>query len=143
MWTDHKNLEYIRTAKILNSRQARLSLFVTRFNCTLSYLAGSRNVEPDALSRHYQSGEETSPESSSILPAQCLVAVVSWEIEERVRAALEDQSGPSGPPGGLVDVLKWAHDSRLSCHPGIQTRKVFVQQCFWWAALHAVTRGFR
>ncbi len=29
VWTDHKNLEYIRTAKRLNSRQARWALFFT------------------------------------------------------------------------------------------------------------------
>ncbi|KAI3370722.1 hypothetical protein L3Q82_007101 [Scortum barcoo] len=34
VWTDHKNLEYIRSAKRLNSRQARWSLFLTRFNFT-------------------------------------------------------------------------------------------------------------
>ena len=32
VWTDHRNLEYIRSAKRLNSRQARWSLFFDRFN---------------------------------------------------------------------------------------------------------------
>ncbi|KAL2083752.1 hypothetical protein ACEWY4_021525 [Coilia grayii] len=32
VWTDHKNLEYIRSAKRLNPRQARWSLFLSRFN---------------------------------------------------------------------------------------------------------------
>ena len=41
-WTDHKNLEYIRTAKRLNSRQARWELFFNRFDFTLSYRPGSR-----------------------------------------------------------------------------------------------------
>ncbi|MPV02328.1 hypothetical protein FVA96_24335, partial [Escherichia coli] len=36
VWADHKNLEYIRTARRLNSRQARWLLFLTRFNLTLS-----------------------------------------------------------------------------------------------------------
>lgn len=35
--TDHKNLEYLRTAKRLNSRQARCALLFTRFNISLSY----------------------------------------------------------------------------------------------------------
>ncbi|KAI2659652.1 Transposon Tf2-9 polyprotein [Labeo rohita] len=30
--TDHKNLEYLRSAKVLNHRQARWSLYFTRFN---------------------------------------------------------------------------------------------------------------
>ena len=37
VWTDHKNLEYIRSAKRLNSRQARWALFFNRFNFSLSY----------------------------------------------------------------------------------------------------------
>ncbi len=36
VWTDHKNLEYIRTAKIINSRQARWALFFGRFRFTIS-----------------------------------------------------------------------------------------------------------
>lgn len=36
VWINHKNLEYIRSAKRLNSRQAR-ALFFTRFSFTLSY----------------------------------------------------------------------------------------------------------
>uniref|UniRef100_A0A3Q2VPW7 Integrase catalytic domain-containing protein n=1 Tax=Haplochromis burtoni TaxID=8153 RepID=A0A3Q2VPW7_HAPBU len=60
IWTDHKNLIYLRTAKRLNSRQARWSLFFTRFNFTLSYRPGSRNAKPDALSRQYSPDTETS-----------------------------------------------------------------------------------
>ena len=37
VWTDHKNLEYIRSAKRLNSRQARWALFFNRFDFSLSY----------------------------------------------------------------------------------------------------------
>ena len=49
VWTDHKNLEYLRTTKGLNSRHARWALLFTRFNFSLSYLLGSMNVKPDAL----------------------------------------------------------------------------------------------
>jgi len=50
VWTDHKNLEYIRQAKRLNFRQARWTLFFNRILFTLSYRPGSRNIKPDALS---------------------------------------------------------------------------------------------
>ncbi|KAK3527107.1 hypothetical protein QTP86_010887, partial [Hemibagrus guttatus] len=48
--TDHKNLEYLRDAKRLNPRQARWALFFTRFNFTIYYRPGSKNVKADALS---------------------------------------------------------------------------------------------
>ena len=35
VWTDHKNLQYLRTAKRLNSRQARWALLFTWFNFSL------------------------------------------------------------------------------------------------------------
>ena len=37
VWTNHKNLEYIHSAKRLNFRQARWSLFFTRFNISLPF----------------------------------------------------------------------------------------------------------
>ncbi len=43
--TDHKNLEYLREAKRLNPRQARWALFFTRFNFSISYRPGSRNLK--------------------------------------------------------------------------------------------------
>ncbi len=51
VWTDHKNLEYIQSAKRLNSRQARWALFFGRFDFSISYRPGSKNIKPDALSR--------------------------------------------------------------------------------------------
>jgi hypothetical protein len=55
VWTDHKYLEYLCTAKHLNSRQTRWALLFTRFNFTISYRPGSKNVKPDAVSRLYSS----------------------------------------------------------------------------------------
>ncbi len=63
VWTDHKNLEYIRSAKRLNSRQARWALFFGRFHFSISYRPGSKNIKPDALSRIFdQSERPLSPE---------------------------------------------------------------------------------
>ena len=41
VWTDHRNFEFMRKAKRLNSRQARWALFFNRFSFTLSYRPGS------------------------------------------------------------------------------------------------------
>ncbi len=51
VWTDHKNLEYIKSAKRLNSRQARWALFFGRFDFSISYRPGSKNIKPDAVSK--------------------------------------------------------------------------------------------
>ena len=149
VWTDHKNLEYIQSAQRLNSRQARWALFLTRFNFSLSYRPGSRNIKPDALSRQFV-GETDREAPETILPSSCLVAALSWPVEEKVLAALRDQPSPSCcpptllfvPPGLRSDVLQWLHSSRLACHPGVQRTKALVQQRFWWATLAEDIREF-
>ena len=57
IWTDHKNLEYFMTAKKLTRRQARWSLYLSRFNFKLIHRPGSKSLKPDALSRRPDHGK--------------------------------------------------------------------------------------
>jgi len=77
VWTDHRNLEYLRTAKRLNPRQARWTLFFSRFHFPLSYRPGSRNVKPEALSRIFELEEDDDRAQEYILPdsVRCAVTV--------------------------------------------------------------------
>lgn len=56
VWTDHKYLEYIQTAKRLPAN-AQWPQFFTRFDFTLSHHLGSINIKPDALSRQFLKGD--------------------------------------------------------------------------------------
>jgi hypothetical protein len=49
--TDHKNLEYFTTTKLLNRRQARWAEFLSRFNFRITYRPGKQGAKPDALTR--------------------------------------------------------------------------------------------
>jgi len=49
--TDHKNLEYFMTKKLLNRRKARCSEFLTRFDYEIVYRPGKSNGKADALTR--------------------------------------------------------------------------------------------
>ena len=49
--TDHKNLEYFMKAQKLNQRQARQSLYLSRFDFTLKHIAGKSMKRADSLSR--------------------------------------------------------------------------------------------
>jgi hypothetical protein len=51
IWTDHKNLEYFMTAKKLNRRQARWSLYLSRFDFVMHHRPGTSMGKCDALSR--------------------------------------------------------------------------------------------
>ena len=66
IWTDHKNLTYIREVKRLGPRQARWALLFSRFNYTLTNRPGSKNVRADALSRVHQG--EHPPKNSNPSP---------------------------------------------------------------------------
>ena len=149
VWTDHRNLAYIQTAKRLNSRQARWALFLGRFNFTLTYRPGSRNVKPDALSRQF-TVEELHAEPETIVPQSCIIAALTWEVEATVRQAQITQPDPgTGPPNCLFvpdsvrsQVLQWAHSSRLTCHPGIHRTISFLKRRFWWPTMDTDTRSF-
>jgi hypothetical protein len=49
--SDHRNLQYWRTAQNLTRRQARWSLYLSRFDFLLTHKPGSSNTQADPLSR--------------------------------------------------------------------------------------------
>ena len=149
VWTDHKNLEYIRTAKRLNSRQARWALFFNRFDFTLSYRPGSKNVKADALSRQFEL-EDTPGTHATILPSACVIGAVTWGITDKVRQALEGAEIPVGCPENRLfvlsilrpQVLQWGHCSNFSCHPGVARSISLLRQRFWWPTLKEDVQEF-
>uniref|UniRef100_A0A8C5N9Y2 Gypsy retrotransposon integrase-like protein 1 n=1 Tax=Gouania willdenowi TaxID=441366 RepID=A0A8C5N9Y2_GOUWI len=148
VWTDHKNLSYIQSAKRLNSRQARWALYFGRFNFTLTYRPGSRNTKPDALSRQFSEEPVSDPEP--ILSPSRVIATVTWDIESLVKQAQNQRADPGNCPTNCLfvpdsirsKVLQWAHSSRLTCHPGINRTLAFLRRRFWWPTMEADTRSF-
>ncbi|XP_061886375.1 uncharacterized protein LOC133636399 [Entelurus aequoreus] len=149
VYTDHKNLSYLRTAQRLNPRQARWALFLTRFNFIITFRPGSQNGKPDALSRVYSSSlEDSSPEP--IVPHTHFIGGLQWDIERQVLEALKSDTSPRGcPPGRLFvvprlrsSVLDWAHGSKIACHPGIRRTSFILSQRFWWPSILADTKAF-
>ncbi len=142
VWTDHRNLAYIRSAKRLNARQAQWTLFFGRFDFTISYRPGSKNTKPDALSHQFGSSEDGST-TETILPNGRVVGAVVWEIEQQVKRALARVTIPRECPTGRLfvpksvrpAVLSWSHASRLVLHPGVSGTLATVYQRFWWPAL--------
>ena len=58
--SDHKNLEYWRTAQNLTRRQARWALYLSRFDFVITHKPGTSNGRADALSRRpdHQHGDD-------------------------------------------------------------------------------------
>ena len=51
--TDHKNLEYFATTKILTRRQAHWSEYLSQFNMITHFHPGKLGTKPHALTRHW------------------------------------------------------------------------------------------
>jgi len=79
IWTDHKNLEYFMTAKKLNRRQARWSLYLSRFEFTLAHKPGRTMGKPDALSRRSDHGTGSDDNSDVTLLKPELFAIRALE----------------------------------------------------------------
>jgi len=82
IWTDHKNLEYFTTAKQLNRRQARWSLYLSCFDFALHHKPGRSMGKPDALSHRSDHGtgqSGTDDNSDVVLLTPKLFAVHALE----------------------------------------------------------------
>ncbi|CAJ0956156.1 unnamed protein product [Ranitomeya imitator] len=126
VFTDHKNLVYLQTAQRLNSRQARWSLFFSRFHFTLHFLSGEKNIRADALSRSIVSSAEEEEEPRLIVPTESLrtVALVSLESVTPGKTFVPSSLRP--------EVLSWAHSSRVGGHFGTKRTSELLARTYWW-----------
>ena len=93
IWTDHKNLEYFMTSQNLNYRQARQTLYLSRFDFVLKYVPGSKMGKVDSLSRrsNYKKEGEKDNEERILLKSEWLevrmgeVIVEGVNILEKIR----------------------------------------------------------
>lgn len=84
VWTDHRNLSYLKSAKRLNSCQALWALYLGRLNFTQTYRPGSCNTKPDTLSRQSTPKKpDTYPKTT--LPTLCLLGAAIWDKQAHVR----------------------------------------------------------
>ena len=64
--TDHKNLTYFTTTKVLNRRQVRWAELLASYNFQIHYHKGSENGRADALSRRSDHDPSSSPTSQKL-----------------------------------------------------------------------------
>jgi hypothetical protein len=111
IWTDHKNFEYFRIAQKLNRRQARWSLYLSRFNFTLHHKPGLSMGKPDVLSRRadHGSGQGDNDKLTLLSPDLFRIHALSGmrlEGDERnifqdVQRSLRDNTQCQGTPAAV------------------------------------------
>src|SRR5262249_15996117 len=80
IWTNHKNLEYFMTAKKLNHRQARWTLYLARFDFKLHHRPGKLMGKSDALSRRSDHGSGSYDNENIVLLSPEYFAVHVLEV---------------------------------------------------------------
>ncbi|KAI2657226.1 Transposon Tf2-9 polyprotein [Labeo rohita] len=147
--TDHRNLEYLRSAKVLNHRQARWALFFTRFHFQVTYRPGFLNTKADALSRIHEP-DLTPASTDTILPTSIIVAPVSWDIMTEISEGHTQDPPPANCPDHLtyvplnlrIRVLTEVHSTPSSGHPGIEATLHLLNNRLWWPSLRPDTITF-
>ena len=117
VWTDHKNLEYLQTAKRLNSHQARWALF-SCFDFFISNRPSPKNTNPDALSWLYS--------HSPKLFCFCYTFRY-WHISSEL--CYQSPCTKSMP-----QQLQWGH-TKFSCQPSAHYTTQFIKLHLWWPSM--------
>ena len=104
--TDHKNLEYFMSTKLLNRRQARWSEFLSRFNFEIVYRPGKVGGKPDALTR--RSGDLPEEGDERLLENQQAVLKLQ-NLPENMRLLASNTSTNGRPP--LDSLFKEAYEA--------------------------------
>ncbi len=133
----------IRTSSILDTLNVltpgRLGehFFSVHFDFSLSYRPCSKNIKPGALSRIFDHSKRSST-LGCIIPERLVVSTLTWEVELKVRTALEGVTPlPRCPPGRLFvpgrirsDVILRGHCYNVASHPGVNRTSFLVKQQF-------------
>ena len=104
VFTDHRNLEYFMSARLLNRRQARWAQFLADFNFLLQYRPGKSQMVADALSRqesYYLNSEDRLLNHQTLLPKELFTEAQNFRSENEVDLALKETGIPACSPKGI------------------------------------------
>lgn len=83
--TDHKNLTYFRSAQKLNRRQARWSLFLSKFNLKLHHTPGTRMIQSDVLSQCPDHAVDNSENKDVVLlPENLFISIIDSGLHSEI-----------------------------------------------------------
>ncbi|KAJ1114308.1 hypothetical protein NDU88_002547 [Pleurodeles waltl] len=156
VYTDHRNLQYMKEARQLTQRQMRWMLFFSEYEFVVTFRPGVDNRKADSLSRQEDVRTIASrPEEAIIKPERVLCALHISHFLEKVskhKSAAQwkkwaelsqDRTLKHGIPlqGNRlylptrelrVQAFNWCHDAVTAGHPGYTKTAQIVQRHFRW-----------
>lgn len=141
VYTDHKNLAYIESAKRLNPRQARWALFFTRFQFVITYRPGALNKKADALSRSFMPVQDAAVTPQPIVPPSLIRAGLTRDLRSLILEA-QGERPAEGPRDKLFvptqlrkAALTQAHSTKTAGHLGVAKTLELLRRSVWWSSL--------
>jgi hypothetical protein len=145
VYSDHKNLLYWNTTKVLSQRQARWSEELSAFNFQIFHVRGKENGRADALSRRpdYMTGLKNEPspllrqEGEYLTYAQPTMAMAEKdmghkEICERGSRMSPDDHRITPCQEDRQKAIKLCHDDLVSGHRGTDNTLKLLNRHYYW-----------
>ena len=100
VYSDHRNLEYFKTARILTRRQARWSLILNSQDYDLIHRPGKQSTKPDAFTRRpdYTSGTKASQQLPEVLIKPINLSALETlqsptsDIAQRIKTGIDEHT---------------------------------------------------
>ncbi|KAJ1157947.1 hypothetical protein NDU88_010644 [Pleurodeles waltl] len=156
VYTDHRNLQYMKEARQLTQRQMRWMLFFSEYEFVVTFRPGVDNRKADSLSRQRDARNITSrPDEAIIQPEKVLCALHISHFLEKVSKhksaaqwkewaeVSQDRTLKHGiplqgnrlylpTPELRMQAFNWCHDAVTAGHPGYTKTAQIVQRHFRW-----------
>ncbi|KAJ1163015.1 hypothetical protein NDU88_003478 [Pleurodeles waltl] len=159
VYTDHRNLQFMSSARLLSPRQLRWILFFAEFDFLVTFRPGKDNHKADASSRQESTTLPAFQASRAIIAPDKVLCIIktedffeeicnSFTVEKWQTWAQADpkrsikQGLPFHDARLFVPITKlrkivfhWLHVIQTAGHPGTPKTLELIQRYFWWPTL--------
>ncbi|KAJ1207835.1 hypothetical protein NDU88_003225 [Pleurodeles waltl] len=156
VYTDHRNLQFMSSARLLTPRQLRQMLFFAEFDFVVTFHPGKDNRKADALTHKQSTTLPTvQPSRAIIAPNKVLCITKTEDFFEDIRNSFtieKWQAWAQADPKRSIKhglsfhdarlyvpttklrklVFHWMHVIPKAGHPGTPKTLELIQRYFWW-----------
>ncbi|PSK33408.1 hypothetical protein B9Z65_8922 [Elsinoe australis] len=137
VYTDHKNLLYWTTTKVLNRRQVRWSETLASCNFQIHHVRGTENGGADALSRRPDYAKNMTNTPMSMLKDSNGVLTYKHPEVEQLCALQQELTEEQ-----KLDVIRQHHDAPTAGHAGIDKTIELITRNYLWKGLRNDVKAY-